>query len=81
MTYGMHPCRICGFECDSHEEAEECRRQHNIDIKFCPKCSDPMDERISANGKGKSYHCKHCKIKYSKEELDNEIKRITKAES
>jgi len=76
----MYPCPICGFECDSYEEAEECRKTHNFNKpRLCPKCAEPMNELISANWLGKSYNCEHCKKKYSKEELESEIKRITQA--
>jgi len=79
MQFQMHPCPTCGFECDSYEEAEECRKSHEFKSKLCPKCMTRMNEWVSGNGKGTTYYCGNCKIKYSKEEIESEIERITEA--
>lgn len=35
--YGMYKCRICGFECDSQDEADYCESQHKKEEKLKQK--------------------------------------------
>ena len=62
MSYGMYPCPICGFECDSYEEAQECKKQHEEEKQKekCPYCGK-ISEYTKKEWKNKwDTKCKYC---------------------